>query len=181
MKKFVKQFIKNPRLVGSIIPSSPMLADTMTKWIDFSKDITIIELWAGTWVFTKHILSKISANSKIIVFEIQEDFIKELKKIEDSRVTIIHDWAEKIQEYLNWEKVDIILSWLPFGSLPKKLWQQILKECYNNLKVNWSFIQFQYLLWNRRDIYKIFKNHSISWQPINFPPAFVYKCKKLNN
>lgn len=180
MKKFLKQFLKSPGSVGSIIPSSTKLINSMLKYIDFSQDLLIVEFGAWTGNFTKKMLKKSTPNSRILVFEIQEEFIKELNKIRDSRITIIHDWAENIWKYLAWEKADVIISWLPFGSLPKQLTKKILKEWYCNLKLNWIYIQFQYFLQNKKDIWNTFWNHSISWQPINFPPAFIYKCEKIN-
>lgn len=181
MKKFLKEFIKNPKTVGSILPSSSKLAHSMIKHIDFSWDLTIVEFGPWIWVFTKNILKKMNKNSHIYVFEVQDNFVEELKKIDDSRITVIHDWAQNISKYLGEKKADVILSWLPFGSFPKELTDEILKESHKNLKYNWLYIQFQYFLQNKKDIYKTFKNHSISWQPLNFPPAFIYKCHKIHD
>lgn len=180
MRKFLKKFIHSPRSVGSIIPSSSKLIHTMLKDIDYSHDLLIVEFWAWIGNITKWILKRASANSQILVFEIHSEFVEELNKIEDSRIRIIHDWAEKISEYLEGRKADVIISWLPFGSLPKALWKTILDESHKNLKMDGKFVQFQYFLQNKKDIFNTFKNHSISWQPINFPPAFVYKCNKIH-
>lgn len=180
MKKFLREFIKNPKTVGSIIPSSSKLVHSMLKHIDFSHDITIVEFWPWVGNFTKEILKRASKNSQILVFEVQDNFVEELKKINDSRITVIHDWAENIGKYLWDKKADVIISGLPFGSLPKDITKNILSQAHKHLKLNWMYIQFQYFLQNKKDIFNTFKNHSISWQPVNFPPAFIYKCHKIH-
>lgn len=181
MKKFIKEFIKNPKTVWSVFPSSQRLISSMLWHIDFSRDLLIVEFWPWIWNFTKQILKKTTSKSEIYVFEVQEDFINELKKINDNRIKVIHDWAQNIWKYLEDKKADVVVSWLPFGSLPKELTKSILNEAHNHLKYNWIFLQFQYFLQNKKDIHNVFKNHAISWQPINFPPAFIYKCHKINN
>ncbi|MCK9272351.1 methyltransferase [Candidatus Gracilibacteria bacterium] len=181
MKTFLKKFIKSPKTVGSFVPSSHKLISSMLKNIDFLEDLLIVEFGAGTGVITKQILKKISPNSKILVFEIHSEFIDELNKIKDPRVKIIHDGAQNITNYLNGEKADVIISGLPFGSLPKKLGKSILDESHKNLKLNGKFVQFQYFLQNKKDIFNTFKNHKISLQLLNFPPAFIYKCEKLHD
>lgn len=180
MRKFLKEFIKNPKTVGSIIPSSSRLAHSMTKHIDFSRDVIIVEFGPWIWVFTKEVLKKATKNSQIFVFEVQDNFVEELNKIGDPRLVVIHDWAQNIDKYLGDKKADAIISGLPFGSLPKELTSEILAKSHKHLKLNWMYIQFQYFLQNKKDIFNTFKNHSITWQPINFPPAFVYKCHKIH-
>lgn len=181
MKTFLKKFIKSPKTVGSFVPSSPRLIGSMLKNIDFKEDLLIVEFWGWTGIITKQILKKASANSVILVFEIHSEFIDELLKIKDSRIKIIHDWAQNIGAYLEWEKADVIISGLPFGSLPKKLGKSILDESHKNLKLNGKFVQFQYFLQNKKDIFNTFKNHKISLQLLNFPPAFIYKCEKIHD
>lgn len=181
MKKFIKEFIKNPKSVWNVFPSSSKLVHSMIKDIDFSKDLTIVEYWPGTGIFTREILKRASKNSKIYVFEIETNFVEDLKKITDERLIVMHEWAENICKHL-WEKnVDVIVSWLPFGSLWSAFAKIILAESHKALKFNWIYLQFQYFLSNKSDIFNAFKNHKITLQLLNVPPAFVYKCHKIHN
>ncbi|EKE29623.1 MAG: phospholipid N-methyltransferase [uncultured bacterium (gcode 4)] len=180
MRKFLKQFTKNPKTVGSIFPSSSKLIHSMLKHIDFTEDLMIVEYWAWIGNFTKQILKKSTPGSKLFVFEIHNEFVEELNKIKDPRVQIVHDWAENVWKYLDWKRADVIVSWLPFWSLPKELTKTILAEWHKHLRMWWLFVQFQYFLQNKKDIHNTFKNHAISWQPLNIPPAFVYRCDKIH-
>ena len=181
MRKFLKQFAKNPKWVGSIMPSSSRLIHSMLKHIDFSDDLLIVEYWAWIGNFTKQILKRATPNSRLLVFEIEDEFIEILNKIKDPRVQIIHDWAQNLWKYIDWKSADVIVSGIPFWSLPKELTKEILSVWHKHLKINWLYLQFQYFLQNRKDVFNTFKNCSISWEPVNFPPAFVYKCHKIHN
>lgn len=64
---FIKQYIKNPKEIGSLTPSSNSLSKMMTDSIVGNGD-TLIELGAGTGVFTKLIKLKFK-DHKFYVFE----------------------------------------------------------------------------------------------------------------
>ena len=50
---FFKNFIKNPRQIGSITPSSNILSEKMVDQIDFNKAKYIVELGPGTGSYTR--------------------------------------------------------------------------------------------------------------------------------
>jgi phosphatidylethanolamine/phosphatidyl-N-methylethanolamine N-methyltransferase len=55
--------VKNMKQVGSIVPSSSFLTKKIIKGIDFNKNLNVLELGAGTGVFTKEILNRMSDGS----------------------------------------------------------------------------------------------------------------------
>ena len=86
-------------MIGSVRPSSSFLAEKMLKHIDFNTDKIIVELGPGTGVFTEKIIAKMGVDSKLLVFELNKTFIRNLRKtIKDDRVILINDSAEKIEE-----------------------------------------------------------------------------------
>lgn len=178
MKRFIKAYIKDTKKTWSLFPSSAKLINSMLKHVDFSEDLNIVEYWPWLWHFTKSILSRASKKSKITIFEVNDEFIKELQKIEDPRLKIIHGWAENINSYMKDGEVDAIVSWLPFGSLGKTFCLKVLNASYKVLKKDWIYLQFQYFLSNLSDVKWVFWNHELFFEPINFPPAFIYKCYK---
>jgi phospholipid N-methyltransferase len=98
---FLKQFFKQNKMVGSMTPSSRFLAAKMLNHIPIKEAKVVVELGPGTGVFTEKIISKLGPNARLLVFELNEQFYEALKvKIKDPRVTLIHDSAEKIEDYL---------------------------------------------------------------------------------
>ena len=50
---FFKNFIKKPKQIGSITPSSNYLSKKMVEQIDFNNAETILELGPGTGCYTR--------------------------------------------------------------------------------------------------------------------------------
>ena len=73
-RTFLKEFIKENKMVGSLTPSSRFLAAKMIDTIDFSTVNVIVELGPGTGVFTRKIVEKLPATTHLFVFELNGDF-----------------------------------------------------------------------------------------------------------
>lgn len=181
-ESFVKNFWKEKKMVGAMSPSSRFLAKKMLENIPFSSVKTLVELGPGTGVFTREILKKMAPDAKLLVFELNDSFMKRLKKeFTDPRVILIHDSAEKIGEYLEkngLNETDAVISSLPLANFPTALKSKILLESFESLNENGIYVQFQYSL-NAKNLIKAqFPKVKIAFTPLNFPPAFVYTCKK---
>jgi len=118
---FTRQYIKNPRTVGAIVPSSEKLAYKMVEDINFLNASCIVEYGPGTGVFTERILNKKKDSTIFIAIEYNRDFYQILNdKFGDKKnFMLINDSAENLEEYLdkyNIDKVDYIGSGLPFAS-----------------------------------------------------------------
>jgi len=180
---FAKEAIKNYKTSGTIVPSSRFLASKMLKKIDFSSANLIVELGPGNGAFTKEILKRINPNATLICFEINDAFYEELLLIKHPQLKIVKASAEFLDielEKNGFGEVDYIVSSIPLSILPKPLSKAILKQSFKVLKKKGSFIQFQYSLNYYQELKKIFfkQNISLAFEPINFPPAFVYYCSK---
>jgi phosphatidylethanolamine/phosphatidyl-N-methylethanolamine N-methyltransferase len=178
---FLKTFLRD-RQVGAMSPSSRFLASKMVENIDFSTAKVLVELGPGTGVFTHVLLEKMLPDAHLLVFELNDAFYHELvKNIQDPRVQLIHDSAEKIQEYLKQSglaEADVIISSLPLAMFSSELRRNILNASKDALKKDGKYIQFQYSLQSKKKLEKTFEEVSIRFTPLNFPPAFVYTCTK---
>ena len=88
--------MKSFGVTGTLVPSTRYVSEKMTERVDFSRDLNIVELGAGTGVITKNILSKMSENSRLFTFEVNKNFVHDLKSIKDSRLKIVIKSAEGI-------------------------------------------------------------------------------------
>ena len=180
---FAKEAIKNYRTSGTIVPSSKFLASKMLKKINFSSANLIVELGPGNGAFTKEILKKINSKTTLICFEINDVFYTELSQIKHPQLKVIKASAEFLDielEKLGFKEIDYIVSSIPLSILPKQLSKIILKQAHKVLKKTGLFIQFQYSLLYYQELKNIFlkENVSLGFEPVNFPPAFVYYCSK---
>lgn len=179
---FLKQFWSEKKMVGSMIPSSRYLAKKMLQNVNFKKARVIVELGPGTGIFTRKILEQMSEDTKLFVFELNDQFFQRLQEeIQDERLVLIHDSAEHIQKYLNdagFLNADYVISSLPLTNFPNKLKETILKAAHHCLKNEGKFIQFQYSLNSKKILETQFDDTNIMFTPLNFPPAFIYTCSK---
>ncbi len=181
-KNFRKQFWKDKKMVGAMAPSSKYLAQKMVENIDFSTVNIIVELGPGTGVFTDEIITRMSKDAHLLVFELNDLFYESLaKRINDPRVHIIHDSAEHIEKYLQLyqlDKADVVVSSLPLAVFSEDLRKSVLDASHRSLKPYGRYIQFQYSLQAKKLLKALYKRVSIGFTPFNFPPAFVYTCEK---
>jgi len=182
-RNFLKEFIKERRVVGAVHPSTKALGEKMVEYVDFSTSNLIVELGPGTGVFTDVIIEHLNKDAKLLVFELNDNFYESLAaRINHPQVQIIHDSAEFIHKYLNEDeqkKVDVVISSLPLTVFPKELRHAVLDEAYACLKEDGMYTQFQYSLQAKKLLEARYKNVSIKFTLKNFPPAFVYTCRKV--
>jgi phospholipid N-methyltransferase len=179
---FLKTFLKNPLRTGSIVQSSPILAEKMLEEIDFENARCIVEFGGGAGIVTKKILQKMHEDCILLCFEIEPALVNKLSKIADSRLKVICASAENIYMYLKkygFHKTDCVISSLPLASLPPRVSRSILKSIYAHLPSGGHYVQFQYSLVSLRQIKYLFSSVAVSFVFLNFPPAFVYVCVKV--
>ena len=181
---FFKVAVKNIKTSGTIAPSSRFLAQKMLKRIDFTTSKVIVELGPGNGVITHQILKKISPDAQLICFEVNDDFYNHIKKINHPRLTVLKVSAEDIEielQKIGHTKACHIVSSLPLSIIPKEISHSILENSLRVLKKNGTFIQYQYSLTYYKYLKTVFKDAiSLDFEVLNIPPAFVYRCKKLN-
>lgn len=186
MITFLTEYIRHPRTTGAIAPSSRYLARKMAEQIDYKNTKTIVELGPGTGVFTKEILKRKAPGTTLILIEINETFVKQLQKqFKDiPNLHIIHGSAEYMRDYLkelHLPTIDVVLSGLPFTSMPAPVSTNILKRVSEVLDEDGSFITFQYSLVKKAFIQQFFQNIKFKKVWGNLPPAYVLSCKKVGD
>lgn len=178
-KKFFSAFLKQGKNIGAITPSSRYLVKKMLEPIDFPTVKCIVEFGPGTGNITHELLAAMPANSILLVFEINDEFCKILKEIKDPRIRIVQDSAENLELHLKAfkiERVDYIVSSLPFAMIPNSVVNNILGLCKKVLRSGGSFMQYQYSLNAYKKLRETFSNVNIEFTAMNIPPAFVFVC-----
>ncbi len=179
---FFKVAVKSLKTSGTVTPSSKFLAKKMIKNIDFSSCKILVELGPGNGVITNQILKKLQPDSHLVCFEVNETFYENLKKINHPQLTVLKVSAEQIQpemEKLGFLKACHIVSSLPLTMIPNSISSAILENALKSLNKDGTFIQYQYSLTYYKKLKVVFKEKiSLDFELLNFPPAFVYRCKK---
>lgn len=180
--EFLKNFIKNRKEVWAILPSSVFLSKKIVDWNIIEKSEVIIEIWAWTWSFTKEIFKHKLNWKKIIIIEKDINFYKILiKKFPKYKQYIYNIDMLEIDKILSdrWiNKIDLLISWIPFKSLPKEIFYIFMDKIIKYFHKDTYFFQFSYFKNTKKKLKKYFKNINITICFLNFPIAFIFKCKK---
>ena len=142
----------------------------------------MVELGPGDGVVTRFILNRISADARLVIFEINPVFVEKIRaNFDDPRMTIIHDSAENMGvhfEALGITEVDYFISGIPFVMLPESLTESITRTCQKWLREGGKFVQFHYSPLLFRLYRRVFGNLSMEVVALNIPPAIVIDCEK---
>ncbi|MGH8033110.1 MAG: class I SAM-dependent methyltransferase [Luteimonas sp.] len=176
------QFLRRPRTIGAIAPSSELLAKRMMLPIDFSSAACIVELGAGMGVFTEHLLRSREPQTTLLIFEINAGFHAALnKKFQGlENIFILHQSADQLERVLKdmqIDHVDYIVSGLPFASLPRTTTAAILDAARSVLGHTGKLILFQYSTLNAELFATYFSRVARERVIFNLPPAFVFVCQ----
>lgn len=187
--KFLKNFVKSPGTIGAVWPSSSYLAEMITSEISLEESSSIVELGPGTGIFTSYILKKKKPDSKFFVVELNKELYEAIKqKFPDVKIynkNAVNLKALAAKEGM--DGVDAIICGLPWAAFPGSLQDELLNAIVDVLKPGGCFTTFAYLqgllLPAGKRFRKTLKKHFTSvktsrteWK--NFPPAFVYRCRK---
>lgn len=176
---FLKEGLRNLRTTGTITRSGTALCEAAIGKIDFDRARVIVELGAGDGVITKHILKRLHPEGVVLAFEVFEDLCEDMRAINDPRLIVVNDSAEKIGEYLakaGHEQADYIVSAIPFANLPEDLGKRIVAAAKEYLRPGGLYSQVHYSLKTKAYYEEAFGKVSTKrvWQ--NLPPAWVLYC-----
>ena len=143
---YIKAFVTNPDRVGSLIPSSSYLASLMIEPIHWVKKPTrfILEVGAGNGSITEHIVKGLRQDDYLDIVEIDPVFCQELKsKYNAPNIRVA---CGDIIELSFDRKYDVIVSSLPFNSLPASdVYQVFIK--YENILLKEGYMSYFEYKW----------------------------------
>ena len=146
--RFFQGFLKHPKEVGSVIPSSRDLIRRILKRARIEESRVIVELGPGTGVVTRPILTRCPSNAKVIAMEINPLYLESLgQDIKDPRLTLYGGPASEIQQALTQvgeTKADVAISGIPFSTMPKEEGIATIEAIREILKPGGLFVAYQF-------------------------------------
>jgi len=174
--KFLKMFIKQPKVNASITPSSKRAARCMVRGLDLEKMKYVVELGPGTGVFTDILAERLSTNCKVLLIELEESYIENLQTKYDKRFEVIQCSACELENLLKERKienVDLIISSLPFN-IPARIKTKLQKTLQHLINKGTTMRWFTYFPWLMKKHYKQFSLKKTCFVFWNFPPMWIY-------
>ena len=99
--QFLRGFLKNPVMVGSIIPSSKVLIEKMLAPVDWANTRLFVEYGPGVGTFTRPVLEQMAPDATLVTVDTNPDFTRYLKEsIEDPRLVAVTGSAADVEHIL---------------------------------------------------------------------------------
>ncbi|WP_405130821.1 methyltransferase domain-containing protein [Paenibacillus sp. FSL H8-0317] len=176
---FLQGFLKNPKRVGSLLPSSKFLAHKIVQSVRWDKIRTIAELGPGTGAITRLMRAELPQSATVFLFERDPKMRNNLKKTYPE--FMYHSNASYLLIKMHQENVhhlDSIICGLPFFNFSREMRHNILSQIHTALRPEGTLVLYQYSLHMKKRLAELFEIEKIQFVPFSFPPVFVYVCRK---
>ena len=132
---FGRNFIKHPKMLGSLIPSSRFLVNKVLSEVDWARARVFLEYGPGVGTFTTEILRRMRPDAVLIALETNADFVRFLRgKIHDDRLHVVHGSAadaDAALARLNLRHADYVISGIPYTTMPPEVRETILRKTHH--------------------------------------------------
>ena len=177
---FAKNFLQHPKMLGSLIPSSRFLVDRLLKKVDWQRARTLVEYGPGVGTFTAHILNRMDPEARLLVFEMNGDFVRYLRRaFPDPRLHVVHGSAENVRaelERLECGGADYIISGIPYTTMPEQLRGRIMEESRQALNPGGAVLVYQFTRAVLPYLRACFDQVYQDFEPLNILPARLFYC-----
>ncbi len=176
--QFLRGFIKHPKMVGSIIPSSRILINKMLDPVDWANTRLFVEYGPGVGTFTRPILDMLGPEATLVTIDTNPDFTAYLKEsTDDPRLVAVSGSAADVEKILadrGLGKADYVLSGLPFSTLPPGVGDAIAKATSRVIRPGGAFLIYQFSPKVRDFIAPFFERIERGFEWVNVPPATLF-------
>ena len=180
---FLREFLRHPRQIGSVTPSSRFLERRIVDLAEVPGAELIVELGAGTGGTTRAILASMAKGARLLTIEINPRFCALLQRIADPRFTVHCASATDLAVILSrhaLEGADAIVSGIPFSTMDRGVGSRILATVAAALRPGGRFVAYQ---WSREvdGLSRPFLGRArVEVALLNLPPMRLYRWDKRN-
>jgi phospholipid N-methyltransferase len=179
--KFFFGWLRNPRRVGAVFPSSPSVGKLLVTGV--RPGARVIELGGGTGTVTQAILDAGVDSRDLLVLEKDPGFAKFLRR-RFPDVNVVNADAVNLDQYAGELSgpIDFVISGLPLLLFSNEEKKRLLENVFKVLAPTGRFHQFSYVARcavpaaQMREVGA--RASLIGVAPFNVPPAFVYRVRR---
>jgi len=177
---FARTFLKNPVMLGSVIPSSRFLIDAVLEPVDWERTRVLVEYGPGVGTITGEILKRMRPETKLIIIEMNVELARFLRAhFNDARLVVVEGSAANVRQVLadhGFEGADYIISGIPLGSMPLPVREHIVRETKQALAPDGAFIVYQFTSRVLPELQRVFDVVKRGREWLNVLPAHLFFC-----
>lgn len=156
--QFIRGYLKNPKVVGSVAPSSRALATALcAPYAKSSGPVSVLEIGAGTGAVTRYLAEIIRDTDTLDVCEMQPDFAETLRRdvltlpnlaagVAEGRVRVVE---AAVQTLTLKDHYDFIICGLPFTAFALRDVKDAFATIRRCLKPGGTLSYFEYIAMRR--------------------------------
>ncbi|WP_159716227.1 class I SAM-dependent methyltransferase [Geminicoccus flavidas] len=175
---FFKTWLRSPKSMGSIIPSSQSLAKKIAEQVVWQPGEKVVELGGGTGAITQGLVDSGIPREALIVVELDEKLHKYLST-RFMGATVVRGDATKLDQILSKHgvrKVSTIISGLPMVGMPDGFREAIYKGGMKIVGPKGVMLQYSYSPISPIPHRRYGLNAKLAGFVLNnMPPAYVWK------
>ena len=175
---FLLEFIRHPRQIGSVIPSSRFLERRVLDAAGVASARTVVELGPGTGGTTRSILARMPSDSRLLSIEINPLLHGMVSEIEDRRLIAHLGSACDLEDILAQHDLpapDAVISGIPFSTLDRELGAALVGATSGALAPGGCFVAYQARDTVARLADRVMdRTHTVT-EFRNIPPMRVYR------
>ena len=174
---FFQGFLEQPRMVGSIIPSSRSTIEKMLAPVAWDECKLFVVYGPGVGTFCRPVLDRLPRGGELVVIDTNPLYIDYLTKtIRDSRFHPVLGSAEDVEAIvrsLGHEQADYVLSGLPFSTLPEGVGPAIVAATHRVIRPGGAFLTYQFSAVARDLTARHFARVDTGMTWLNSPPCLL--------
>lgn len=143
---FFRNWLRSPKSMGSIIPSSPWLARALAGEAFWEPGSHVIELGGGTGAITHGLLERGIPAANLVVVELETNLHSYLSNRYPD-VTVIQGDATRLGEIvarLPIDRVSAVISGLPMVRMPIEFKRAIVDQSFGVMPEGHAMLQYTY-------------------------------------
>jgi phosphatidylethanolamine/phosphatidyl-N-methylethanolamine N-methyltransferase len=179
---FLQGFLRRPKQVGSIVPSSRFLERRVVRCAGVETARTVVELGPGVGGTTRALLRAMAPASRLLAIEIDPRFARLLRiRLHDPRLVVQAGSAAEVSGALvrhGLPAPEVVLSGIPFSTMDRPVALSILRAVHEVLAPGGRFVAYQV-----RDRVatlgrEVFGPARVQTELLNVPPMRVFAFRK---
>ncbi|MFU8877471.1 MAG: class I SAM-dependent methyltransferase [Wenzhouxiangellaceae bacterium] len=176
---FFRGFLKDPKQVGSVIPSSRFMERKIVEYALPERTSVVVELGPGTGGTTRALLKEMPAEARLLAIDLDSRFTDILGAIDDPRLIPHTGSAADLCEILDQhglDRADVVVSGIPFSTMPRALGESIIQAVQKSLSDTGFFVAYQFRTEVARLAWPVFGDPLRSeLVALNVPPMRIWR------
>ncbi|MCO1582120.1 MULTISPECIES: class I SAM-dependent methyltransferase [unclassified Crossiella] len=189
---FVSAVLRQPSLIGAVVPSSPALAARLASVVPGQGEPLVVELGAGTGAVSGAIESRLGGRGRYLAIELEEDLATHVQAAYP-KIEVVNANAADLDKVLADRgvgepgMVDAVVSGLPWVLIPEQVQRQIIGHVADGIGQTGVFTTFAYVhalgMVGARKFRILLESvfdevllTRVVWR--NVPPAITYVCRR---